>query len=225
MNQALYHIEIIKARNVYEQDDELMSLISLFSPLNFLFLPLVPFVIFFKSKVLNSVLLHIAYLPVMIIGTSLFFICSMLLYPISYLALLYQNFIDIWEKGGNKKDWWIETWQLVSMIFKGPFVLLFTTFVDTVKFVTSLYVTNLKINNERAYNLNGDLSKIEPKNIALIKHILFEHRNKLVNIKLIIKNLCENFEVHENLIKIIYTHEVFRVPYNVSIPFNTFRFK
>ena len=216
LNLALYHIEVIKARNSFEPDDTYMSIISLFSPLNYLFLPVIPFVIFLKNKVLNSVLLQIAYLPVMLIGTLLFFVFSMLLYPISYLALLYQNFIDIWEKGGNKKDWWIETWQFITMIFKGPFVLLFTTFADTIKFTTTLYESNLKINNERSYNMSGDLSKIEIKNLDTLKHILFEYRNKLINIKHIIKQLWDTFEVHENLIKIIYTHEVFRTSYKVS---------
>jgi hypothetical protein len=48
------------------------SLISLSIPLNAILIPESPSIIFCKSKRLNNIIIHISYLPVMIIGTLLF---------------------------------------------------------------------------------------------------------------------------------------------------------
>mmetsp|Transcript_23462 Transcript_23462/g.26892 ORF Transcript_23462/g.26892 Transcript_23462/m.26892 type:complete len:116 (-) Transcript_23462:827-1174(-) len=74
VNKALYLNEVVKVRNIFEYDKYYMSIVALFIPLNYLFLPVVPFVIFLKSKTLNKILLHIAYLPVLILGTTTFFV-------------------------------------------------------------------------------------------------------------------------------------------------------
>jgi len=127
------------------------------------------------------------------------------LYPFSYLALLYQNFIDIWEKGGNKKDCWIETTQFISMIFKGPFVLLAVIFFDTYKFIISLYTKNIKMNNERAYNTQGDVSKLDSESLKTLKETLFSSHNKLVDTKHLIKMLSSHFNIHAHIHSLIYS--------------------
>lgn len=105
INKTLYYAEIIKARNVFEYDRYYSSMIALPIPLNALFLPVLPFVIFMKSRKLNTVLMHIAYIPLLIVGVLVFTVISIVLLPFSYIALLYQNFIDIWEKGANGSVW------------------------------------------------------------------------------------------------------------------------
>lgn len=123
VSKALYFNEIIKIRNVLECDKYYSSLVSLPIPLNAALIPAYPFIIFCKSKRLNNLMLHISYLPVMVLGTLCFCLLSIVLWPISYLALLWQNFIDIWEKGSNGGSRWREFVQFLQMIFKAPFML------------------------------------------------------------------------------------------------------
>lgn len=150
VSNSLYLNEIIKARNIFEYDKYYSGLVSLPPPLNFLLILVFPFYCCIKSERLNNFVLHVSYLPVMVIGTSVFIASSIIMYPISYIALLYQNFIDIWEKGNNGSSKCAEASQFFTMIFKAPFILLCSIFVDTAKFITSLYTSRIRVDNERS---------------------------------------------------------------------------
>lgn len=204
LSKALYYNEVLKVRNIFEYDKHYSSMVSLFIPLNIILLPVIPFVIIMKSKKLNTFLLHIAFLPVMFIGTLIFIVTSIVLYPISYFALLYQNFIDIWEKGETTRDKWVEAGQFFEMIFKAPFMLLGNIVADTYKFVTSLYTKKLKINNERAYSKLNDVSKVDARYFELLRKILYKSRNKLVDMKKVIRELGDELEIQKHVRNIVY---------------------
>jgi hypothetical protein len=108
ISKALYLIEIVKVRNIFEYDKYYSSMISLFIPLNVVLLPFYPILAISKNKRLNQFLMHFSYLPVLMLGIIAFVGASLIMYPISYFALLFQNFVDIWEKGENGTSKWGE---------------------------------------------------------------------------------------------------------------------
>ena len=204
VSKALYLNEIVKARNIFEFNHYFSSLISLPIPLNGILLPFYPFIVYLKSKKLNKFLLHISYLPVMLLGTLLFIIMSLLLYPISYLALLYQNFIDIWEKGGNGSNRCIEITQFFTMIFTAPFLLFGLILKDLYNFIRSLYTKDIRIHNEKALFRKLDLSNIDQKYFDVLKEILYEKKGRLMDVKKLIRIFNDRLNVNQNIHNIIY---------------------
>lgn len=204
ISKALYHNEVVKVRNVYEHDKYYGSLISLPIPLNLVLLPFVPFIIIFRSKKLNMFLLHVSYLPVLFIGTLVFSVLELIMLPISYFALLYQNLIDIWEKGSDGSSRCVEATQFFQMIFKGPLMLVFWMCSDIYEFVKSLYASNLRMNNQRAYNNLTNLRYLDMKYFDILHSILFNRRTKLVDMRCIIRELGEKLNIHNHVRNIIY---------------------
>ena len=203
VSKALYLNEIVKVRNIFEFNKYYSGLISLPIPLNAILLPIYPFIILMKSKRLNHIVLHFSYLPVMMIGTLIFITLSIILWPISYLALLYQNFIDIWEKGSNGSNRCIEITQFLTMIFKAPFVLFGGIIIDTSKFIMSLYATKIRIHNERVLFKKFDFSKLDPEYFNLLKKILYKKR-KLIDVKKLIREFGRELDIYTHLRNIIY---------------------
>ena len=91
--------EALKIRHITEANEMHSSLISGAFPLSglnwitpaFMFLPRSP-------KIANEVILHIQYVPIMIIITSLFIIYSLIIWPITYLKLIPHKFALIFKK-------------------------------------------------------------------------------------------------------------------------------
>jgi hypothetical protein len=75
---GLIHLaDIIKTRSVFGYNEYYSSMISSFIPFNMLLLPTFPFLIMCKSRKLNAIIMHICFVPVLIIGTTLFLFISL----------------------------------------------------------------------------------------------------------------------------------------------------
>lgn len=196
--------EIIKVRNVFGYNEYYSSMISSFIPFNILLLPFMPFVIACKSKRLNKVLLHICYIPVMIIGTITFLTLSLLLLPFSYLALIYQNIRFITQKKLTMRLRLAYTCYMLMSLFKDPILLMIITVGNTVGFIKSLYSKNLKYNEENAFHKLNNLRNLDKQYFEILKKKLYKYKNSLVDIKKLISDLREELNVFNNMRSIIY---------------------
>lgn len=89
----LYLYQIAKLKGTNSMDDERYSaLIAGQVPFNLLVIPFVPFLIFFKSKRLNTFVLHILYLPIGILCFLEFICISTLLIPVAYIMSVFVKF-------------------------------------------------------------------------------------------------------------------------------------
>mmetsp|Transcript_16907 Transcript_16907/g.14830 ORF Transcript_16907/g.14830 Transcript_16907/m.14830 type:complete len:277 (+) Transcript_16907:425-1255(+) len=149
--------------------------------------------------------MHVCYIPVAIVGTLIFFTFSILIIPIAYVALVYQNLILCFQKNlplVERKSYVVWTFMI---IFKEPFVLLILTIGDTIHFIRSLYYQNLKINTENSFNKLNDLRDLDRHSFNIFRKKLAKYKNTLVNIKELIRDLREEFHVSYHLHKIIYS--------------------
>jgi len=140
----------------------------------------------------------------MLIGTLIFILTSIILYPFAYIALLYQNFIDIWSKGLNGSNVCIETTQFLTMIFKAPFMLIGLMIADTYKFIKSLYAKDIRIQNEKAHFKRFDFSKIDPKYFNLLREVLFKKKGRLIDVRKLIGMLSDELNIYQHVRNVIY---------------------
>ena len=144
--KAIMMNEALKIRHVTEADEMHSSLISGAFPLSglnwitpaFMFWPRSP-------KIANEVILHIQYVPIMLIVTSLFIVYSLIIWPITYLKLIPHKFALIFKKNvifsGNGANRFGSFWLL---FFFGLIILFCNLWVDVYYFVVHLYSYDLE---------------------------------------------------------------------------------
>lgn len=93
---------------------------------------------------------------------------------------------------------------MLLAIIKEPFELLILAFANTVKFMRSLYTKDLKLSEENSFNKLTDLRDLNKCCFDMFRKKLILYKNTLVDIKKLIKDLREEFNVSEHLRRIIY---------------------
>lgn len=86
IKNGLYLQQIIMIRQVSEKDSVYSGIVSAFAPINIFNVPLSLLICIKKNKRVNSVALHIFYIPVLLLGTLCFLVISLLLLPLGYLG-------------------------------------------------------------------------------------------------------------------------------------------
>ena len=206
-SKVIYLAEIVKCQSVFGFNEYYSSMISLFIPLNLFFLPLAPLIFILKSKKLNLVLLHISYIPVLIIGTAIFGVCSVMLIPFAYIALQNQNIKAVIMKGLIPKERGVLAGYMVVSLFKDPAVLFLISIINTIAFTKSLYATNLIYPKENAFYKITDLRKLDKKYFSLLKDSLKKYKNTLVDIRKLIRDLRIEMQVVDHVKEMIYSYK------------------
>ena len=93
---------------------------------------------------------------------------------------------------------------LVWGIFKDPFALLILTALDIIKFIKSLYASNLKIHEEVATAKIQDLENLDREYFVKLKHKLLKYKNKLIDIRHLIKELRNELYILKHIKCMIY---------------------
>ena len=97
VHESIYHMmETIKVRPQTEAHRDYSALISLPPPLNLLLLILAPFLLTSKNpQVWNKAILWLAYLPVLLITTVVFFVYNVALLPLVYTKVFFHKMVMI----------------------------------------------------------------------------------------------------------------------------------
>jgi len=127
-SKILYRQNILLIKQVQTVDPYYSSLISSFVPLNVILLPLMPFIIFLKSKKLNTILLFVCYSPLVLLSTLVFLVSSIILIPFASIILGITAIKAIvmyfmYEKKTRQKTVQIISWNIM-LIFFSPIYLL-----------------------------------------------------------------------------------------------------
>lgn len=172
-SKLLYLKNILLIKQVQSENDYYSSLIASFVPLNILIAPFVPFIIFTKSKRLNSALMYVCYSPMVVFGTTLFVILSFAFLPFAYLVLvlnsvkhLYTYIRYVPDKTFKRTAQEI-TWMF-AIILLGVFLLVIYVVIDTVNFIITLFDKNIPTNQHMSNQTQSGSTIIHDK-IADIK--------------------------------------------------------
>jgi hypothetical protein len=159
-----YLYTIAKLKTAYSNDDERFScLISGFVPFNIVVIPFVPFLLICKSKTLNTLILHILYLPVMMFSVLCFTLFSTLTIPIAYVISLLVKF----KLSVHSMKYKLEF--LIALIFGLP-ILIIESFIDWVYFPFMLYSNSVILRNKM--HLKKD---INPKILEFLRQIFISN--------------------------------------------------
>ena len=221
----IYLTQIVKWRSVFGYNEYYSSMISLFIPLNIIMLPLVPFILILKSKKLNLILLHISYVPVLIIGTIVFFWISIILIPFAYYALLNQNVKAVIMKGLTSRERGMLLAYSVLSLFKDPVVLFLISWINTLAFIKSLYATNLTYPKENAFFKITDLRKLDKRYFSLLKDSLKKYKNTLIDIRKLIRDLRIEMKVIENIKSMIYSYKPKSMKFKIESESNHYSYE
>ena len=162
-SNVLYYKQIIKVRQVHDYDKYYSSLVSAPPPFNILILPFVPFIIFLKNEKLNAALMYLWYLPVFILGVTVFIATSMIHLPFAYIALVIRQFKAVIFEGFNSwKSFLIETWVFWLIISWGIVYILILQLIDAYYFVVTLFSKNLQRKIHLSQDERNGYSEIDP---------------------------------------------------------------
>lgn len=146
-HQNVHHmLQTLKTRPVTKADRDYSALISIPPPLNVTLLVLAPFLLTSKNpEMWNRVILWVAYLPILILTSTLFLIYTVALFPVTYVKLVFHKLVMIFVYSKSyrvtKADKFM-VWILFVII--GLPRLALNVFTDYAAFLRHLVVTDLK---------------------------------------------------------------------------------
>jgi len=157
---SLYLREIVYLQNSQGHVKSLSSIVSAWVPFNAIVLPVLPILlIFHRWYFVNTIMLHIMYLPVAVTVFVLQFAITTIFLPVAYLLSLSYKFKQLLFFR-HRVGYCERIMVFVFWLLFGLFVLLGYMIVDMVLFVLNLYSTDLKgIRTENATN-DHDLNAV-----------------------------------------------------------------
>ena len=148
-SNSLYLNQMIKINHSINQNKIYSSLSYSYVPFNLIVTIILPIILKLKSKKLNSILLLLTYFPVMLVGVVLFFLCSNILVPLSYLIILKAKLLNLFDTDDEELIS-IRIRRLAKFFWFGVFHLIALNISDTAFFCISLFDQNLKLRNPKA---------------------------------------------------------------------------
>lgn len=127
---VLYINEILKLRSSMEYDKRCSALVSTFPPWNVIALLFSPFIMFSKnSEMINLILFHIEYLPIILLLLITYIVINILILPLAYIKGLYVNLQQIWSNR-DEGAFLYRLFRLVVWLFFGLIILLLNLVAD-----------------------------------------------------------------------------------------------
>ena len=100
-SSGLYLRNIAMVQNVFNIKSKYAWLAYAYVPFTSIMGVFLPFMFWRFKKQLNMFLIHMYYIPVMLFASSLFFICSLLLIPIAYVAVIFVRIREVIMGSGS----------------------------------------------------------------------------------------------------------------------------
>lgn len=134
-SQSLYLKEVILLEHRLGHEKNLSCIVSAWVPFNLILIPLVPFILIFnKYEIINSIILHIVYIPFSLFALTCYITVVVLMYPFAYLVvLLFRLKLLFYSKG--KTSWLFRFLSFAMWLFLGPFILIVYFLIDLTVFV------------------------------------------------------------------------------------------
>ena len=200
-HEAIYHImETLKVRPQSQADKEYSSLISLPPPLNVFLLFLAPFLLTSKNpEIWNRVILWVAYLPILIITTTVFFLYNICLLPLAYVKMFFHKLVMIFVYSKSyrvsRADKFILT---VVFIPIGPIRLFINVIVDTIAFIQHSMLTEIK--KSKVTIRQKPFSK---ESLLLLNKYLHERHERLMPFKQIAQETRDKMGIFQTIASIL----------------------
>ena len=154
----------LSVRDVSEADEKYSSVVSVpfpFSTLNLLFGSIV---LGAKSPILNLILLHFYFTPVMLVSLILFVIYQIVILPFCYIKILGHKWALIVKApvGKGSSSSLDRAGQFFIFLLLGPLLLGLNVLVDSVWYLVHVYKTDLdRSNSSKAFIASDELSHVE----------------------------------------------------------------
>jgi hypothetical protein len=177
----VYHmLETLRIRPQTEADRDYSALISIPPPLNVTLLFLAPFLMTSENpEKWNRAILWVAYLPVLIITTTVFFVYEVVLVPLTFLKVLFHKMIMIFIYSKSYRVTKADKFMLwIFFIIVGPFRLIANIITDTAAFLK--HSTNQNIKKTKVSYSERPLSK---KTLRMVNQYLKERAERMVPFK------------------------------------------
>lgn len=164
-------IETLKIRPQTQADKDYSALISIPAPLNVILLFTAPFLFTSNNPELwNTIILWIAYLPVLIVTTILFFAYEVLLVPLTFVKVFFHKMIMIFIYSKSYRITKADKFMLwIFFTLTGPFRLIVNIATGTATFVKHCTIMDMK--KQKVSHQRRPLSK---KNLIILNQYLTE---------------------------------------------------
>ena len=144
VKNGLYLKNVISLRQVYNYDKYYASIVSMPPPFGILTFITVPFVIYWKSKLLNKILLIIEYSMIGVSAVVIFICFWIIMAPFAYLLILFDKLKKILQRPFlNKFDLLIRALDFIVFWFWGILFLFFWTIIDSINFALNLFYKDI----------------------------------------------------------------------------------
>ena len=139
-------LETLRIRPQTQADRDYSALISIPPPLNATLLLLAPFLMTSKNpEMWNRAILWVAYLPVLTVTTTVFFVYEVVLTPLTFLKVMFHKMIMIFIYSKSYRVTKADKFMLwIFFIMVGPFRLVANVITDTAAFIKHSTLQNLK---------------------------------------------------------------------------------
>ena len=189
---TLYFAQTIKLRPIYKYDKRHSYYVSAPFPLNIILISALPFICSSnQNEEMNTVMLHIEYLPFMIVSLLFYFLLNLVLLPFAYLKIAFHKFLLMVRQ--NDKS---VIRKFISFLFYlsfGILLLIVQLILDCILFVRHLYSNKL----EKLFKDKREIERFEPSTLKHLLRFLYDMRKG--NARIEIDELFTEYESHTKI--------------------------
>jgi hypothetical protein len=144
--KVFYLLTQLSVREISEADDKYSSVISVFFPLSCLNLVFGSIVLASKSAAFNLIMLHVYFLPVMLVVLALFIVWQVILLPFAYFKIVAHKFalMVCGQTGAGSQTTLDRFGSAILFIFTGPVLLTLSMITDIYWFIAHVYKMDLE---------------------------------------------------------------------------------
>jgi hypothetical protein len=207
--KVFYLLTTLSVREISEADDKYSSVISVFFPISTLNLIFGSIVLAAKSPTFNLVMLHIYFLPVMLVVLALFIAYQAIILPFAYLKVVGHKFaLMVSGPTGSGSQTTLDRFgNAILFIIIGPILLTFSVIVDIFWFLAHVYKMDLdKTVSKKVFTYDKEEESL-PLHRRTYKKMLmyFQTQNdQLVKLKDVSEDLRDYFDVFEGIRCMLY---------------------
>lgn len=204
-----YLLTTLSIREISEADDKYSAVISVFFPISALNLIFGSIVLAAKSPSFNLFVLHLYFLPVMLICLLLFIVWQILILPFAYFKVVGHKFalMICGPTGAGSQTTLDRFGSAILFVFIGPILLVLSMIVDIYWWLAHVYKMDLEKSSSKIFSYDQQEEESMPLHRRTYKKMLtyFEAQNdQLVKLKDVSADLRDYFDVFEAIRCMLY---------------------
>ncbi|MDR3548932.1 MAG: hypothetical protein P4M11_11830 [Candidatus Pacebacteria bacterium] len=188
--KALNLSQTIALRPVYKYDRRYSYYVSTPFPLSVLLLPSAPFAVFgLDHELINSIMLHIEYFPMLLTLLCTFLLLELLLLPFTYLKMTVHKLLLVLRR--SRTTLAPKLAAFIWYLLFGLAISLYQIGVDLVRFVRSLYSPERNVPRE---DDTRPALEIDPKLLKAFVRYISELKSEVGNISMTVGEIINRYE-------------------------------